>query len=126
MQYWYDEQIRRYILQFIRIFHAFKVAEGGRDGEDVRYNTVPVRYADPSRMVSHLLRENSENVINSTPFIGVSISSLQLARDRTQDPFFTDTKSVSERKFNTSSESYTSEQGNQYTCLLYTSDTSDE
>lgn len=119
MQYWYDEQIRRYILQFIRIFHAFKVAEGGRDGEDVRYNTVPVRYADPSRMVSHLLRENSENVINSTPFIGVSISSLQLARDRTQDPFFTDTKSVSERKFNTSSESYTSEQGNQYTINRY-------
>ena len=100
MQYWYDEQIRRYILQFIRIIHAFKVAEGGRDGEDFRYNTVPVRYADPSRMVSHLLRENSENVINSTPFIGVSINSLQLARDRTQDPFFTDTKSISERKFN--------------------------
>ena len=80
---------------------------------------MPVRYADPSRMVSHLLRENSENVINSTPFIGVSISSLQLARDRTQDPFFTDTKSVSERKFNTSSESYTSEQGNQYTINRY-------
>lgn len=119
MQYWYDEQIRRYILQFIRIFHAFKVAEGKRDGKDVVYNTVPVRYADPSRMVSHLLRENSENVINSTPFIGVSINSLQLARDRTQDPFFTDTKSVSERKFNTSSESYTSEQGNQYTINRY-------
>ena len=119
MQYWYDEQIRRYILQFIRIFHAFKVQEGARNGEDIKYNTVPVRYADPSRMVSHLLRENSENVINSTPFIGVSIASLQLARDRTQDPFFTDTKSVSERKFNTSSESYTSEQGNQYTINRY-------
>ena len=35
MQYWYDEQVRRYILQFIRIFHAFKVAEGGRDGKDI-------------------------------------------------------------------------------------------
>lgn len=119
MQYWYDEQIRRYILQFIRIFHAFKVAEGKRDGKDVVYNTVPVRYADPSRMVSHLLRENSENVINSTPFIGVSINSLQLARDRTQDPFFTDTKSISERKFNDDTQSYTSEQGNQYTVNRY-------
>ena len=119
MQYWYDEQIRRYILQFIRIFHAFKVAEGKRDGKDVVYNTVPVRYADPSRMVSHLLRENSENVINSTPFIGVSIASLQLARDRTQDPFFTDTKSISERKFNDDTQSYTSEQGNQYTVNRY-------
>ncbi len=119
MQYWYDEQIRRYILQFIRIFHAFKVAEGKRDGKDIVYNTVPVRYADPSRMVSHLLRENSENVINSTPFIGVSINSLQLARDRTQDPFFTDTKSISERKFNDDTQSYTSEQGNQYTVNRY-------
>lgn len=119
MQYWYDEQVRRYILQFIRIFHAFKVAEGGRNGEDVRYNTVPVRYADPSRMVSHLLRENSENVINSTPFMGVSIASLQLARDRTQDPFFTDTKSVSERKFNNDTQTYSAEQGNQYTINRY-------
>jgi len=119
MQYWYDEQVRRYILQFIRIFHAFKVAEGGRNGEDVKYNTVPVRYADPSRMVSHLLRENSENVINSTPFIGVSIASLALARDRTQDPFFTDTKSVTERKYDEATESYSNEQGNQYTINRY-------
>lgn len=119
MNYWYDEQIRRYILQFTRIFSAFKVQEGARDGGDARYNTVPVRYADPSRMVSHLLRENSENVINSTPFIGVSIASLQLARDRTQDPFFTDTKSITERKFDQSSESYTSAQGNQYTVNRY-------
>lgn len=119
MQYWYDEQIRRYILQFIRIFHAFKVKEGSRDGEDERYNTVPIRYADPSRMVSHILRQNSENVINSTPFIGVSIQSLQIARDRTQDPFFTDTKSITERKFNKDTQSYESTQGNQYTINRY-------
>ena len=119
MQYWYDEQVRRYILQFIRIFHAFKVKEGSRDGGDVRYNTVPIRYADPSRMVSHILRQNSENVINSTPFIGVSIQSLQIARDRTQDPFFTDTKSITERKFNEDTQSYDSTQGNQYTINRY-------
>ena len=119
MQYWYDEQVRRYILQFIRIFHAFKVKEGSRDGDDVRYNTVPIRYADPSRMVSHILRQNSENVINSTPFIGVSIQSLQIARDRTQDPFFTDTKSITERKFNEDTQSYDSTQGNQYTINRY-------
>tara|TARA_Y100001937_G_scaffold128600_1_gene206143 strand:+ start:1383 stop:2744 length:1362 start_codon:yes stop_codon:yes gene_type:complete len=119
MQYWYDEQIRRYILQFIRIFHAFKVEEGSRDGADKKYNTVPIRYADPSRMVSHILRQNSENVINSTPFIGVSIQSLQIARDRTQDPFFTDTKSITERKFNNDTQSYESTQGNQYTINRY-------
>tara|TARA_R110001592_G_scaffold228242_4_gene484697 strand:+ start:1331 stop:2692 length:1362 start_codon:yes stop_codon:yes gene_type:complete len=119
MQYWYDEQVRRYILQFIRIFHAFKVKEGSRDGDDVRYNTVPIRYADPSRMVSHILRQNSENVINSTPFIGVSIQSLQIARDRTQDPFFTDTKSITERKFNEDTQSYDATQGNQYTINRY-------
>jgi hypothetical protein len=119
MQYWYDEQVRRYILQFIRIFHAFKVKEGSRDGADVKYNTVPIRYADPSRMVSHILRQNSENVINSTPFIGVSIQSLQIARDRTQDPFFTDTKSITERKFNDDTQSYDSTQGNQYTINRY-------
>ena len=30
MKYWYDEQLRRYILQFVRIFANFKVKEGGK------------------------------------------------------------------------------------------------
>ena len=80
LDYWYDAQLRRYLMQFMRIFSDFKVSEGQRDGATF-YNKVPVRYADMQRMVAHILRKGSENMVNSTPFIACSINSLLLARD---------------------------------------------
>lgn len=114
MDYFYDAQIRRYLLQFMRIFKEFKVSEGKRDGVTY-YNKTPVRYADMSRMVAHILKKGSENMVNSTPFMACSIQSLLIARDRTQDPMLVDTVQVSEREYNTGTASYTSEQGNLYT-----------
>ena len=32
LDYWYDAQLRRYLMQFMRIFNDFKVSEGKRDG----------------------------------------------------------------------------------------------
>jgi len=117
LDYWYDEQIKRYLLQLIRIFSNFKVKENTKHG--VNYNRVPARYGDSSRMVASILRNNSENVINSAPFIAVTIQSLQPARDRTHEPFLVDTNQVAERHFNEDSGTYTSEQGNLYTTQRY-------
>ena len=51
-QYWYDQQIRRYILQFIRLFDDFSIKTGKKDNSDSeKFVRVPVRYADMSRMV---------------------------------------------------------------------------
>jgi len=117
MDYWYDEQIKRYLLQLIRIFSHFQVKEYTSEG--VNYNRVPCRYADASRMVSHILRNNSENIVNNAPQISVGIQSLQLARERAQDPFMVDTQQVAEREWNKEAGSYTSEQGNLYTVQRY-------
>ena len=84
MDYFYDAQLRRYLLQFMRIFSGFTVAEGKRDGV-TNYQKVPVRYADMQRMVAHILTKGSENMVNSTPFISCNISSLLIARDRAQE-----------------------------------------
>jgi len=116
MDYWYDQQIRRYILQFIRIFDNFSIQVGKKDNSDSEsFIRVPVRYADASRMVSHLQRHNSENVMNSAPFMSVYIANLQLARDRLQDPRLVDKVQVSERKYDSANESYLHEIGNTYT-----------
>jgi hypothetical protein len=116
MQYWYDQQIRRYILQFIKLFDEFSVKVGKKDNSDSQaYIRVPIRYADMSRMVAHILRHNSENVMNSAPFISAYITNLQIARDRLQEPRLIDKVQVSERKYDTSSESYVAEIGNTYT-----------
>ena len=117
LDYWYDEQIKRYLLQIIRIFSNFQVKEYTKNG--INYNRVPARYGDQSRMVASILRNNSENVINSAPFISVTIQSLQVARDRTHEPFLVDTTQVAEREWNKETQAYMSDQGNLYTTQRY-------
>ncbi len=117
LDYWYDEQIKRYLIQIIRIFSNFKVREYTDKG--VNYNRVPARYGDSSRMVASILRNNSENIINSSPFISVTIQSIQPARDRTHEPFLVDTQQVAEREFNKETGAYSTEQGNLYTTQRY-------
>ena len=117
LDYWYDEQIKRYLIQIIRIFSNFKVREYTDKG--VNYNRVPARYGDSSRMVASILRNNSENIINSSPFIAVTIQSIQPARDRTHEPFLVDTQQVAEREFNKETGAYSTEQGNLYTPQRY-------
>jgi hypothetical protein len=122
MDYWYDAQLRRYLMQFMRIFHDFKVSEGKRDGATF-YNKVPVRYADMQRMVAHILRKGSENMVNSTPFIACSISSLLLARDRAQDPMLISKVQVAERQYDTGSAQYKTDTASQeFPGNLYTTD----
>ena len=117
LDYWYDAQVKRYLQQIIRVFSNFQVAENTERGK--HYNRVPARYADQSRMVASILRNNSENVINSAPFIAVSIQSIQPARDRIHEPSLVDTQQVAERKFNTATQQYESGQGNLYTTQRY-------
>jgi len=117
LDYWYDEQIKRYLIQLVRVFSNFKVREYTKTG--VSYNRVPCRYGDMSRMVASLLRKNSENVVNNAPMITVSVQSIQPARDRTAEPFLIDTRQVAEREFDRNNNTYTSEQGNLYTTQRY-------
>ena len=105
LDYWYDAQIRRYLTQFMRIFSGFKVSEGVRDGSTF-YNRVPVRYADMQRMVAHILKKGSENMVNSTPFIACSINSLLIARDRVHEPMLVDKLQIAERQFDSTANAY--------------------
>ena len=71
--YFYDKQLRRYIQQFIRIFGGFQIAVHTNSEGNLVYQTVPVRYGDVNRMAAHIVKENSENTMNSTPFISLSL-----------------------------------------------------
>ena len=114
--HFYDEQIRRYILQFIRMFSGFSVKTGKKmnDGVTDYYIKVPARYGDVSRMAATILKGNSENIVNSAPFIACHIQSVQQDRSRVQDPFFNDVVKVNERKLDPITGKYTNEQGNKY------------
>ena len=112
--YFYDEQFRRYILQFTRLFGGLLIKTGkGKDG-DTKFIKVPCRYADMQRMVGHILRNNSENVVNSCPFITAHILTLQPDRSRTLNPFHVEKDTITERKYDQELNEYTNEPGNQY------------
>ena len=52
MQYFYDEQLRRYIQQFIRLFGGFSCKMGRDDNGLEIFQRVPVRYGDMNRMAA--------------------------------------------------------------------------
>lgn len=117
LDYWYDAQIKRYLIQLVRVFSHFKVKEYTENG--VNYNRVPCRYGDISRMVALILKNNSENVIQSVPQITVSINNIAVSAERRQDPYLVDTTQVAEREWDKENGVYTSEQGNLYTTQRY-------
>ena len=75
-QYFYDQQIRRWLLQFMKLFGGFSV-KMGKDANGLdNYHQVPVRYGDTTRMSQHILRNNSENTMLSVPAISCYIACL--------------------------------------------------
>lgn len=114
-QFFYDQQIRRFLLQFIRAFSNFQVEYGKDRNGLTTLQTVPVKYGDATRMVSSIVRENSENKILPTPMISCYITGLEYNPERRQDPTFVDKKHIRMRKFDANTNSYTTQQGNAFT-----------
>jgi hypothetical protein len=114
MDYFYDGQMRRYILQIVRFFSNFLVKYG--DGTLVR---VPVMYGDADRQAASIIRQNSENKINSAPRIAIYISGLELDTSRLSDSTYVGKVHVRERDTffdpDTGRETYGFVQGGNYT-----------
>lgn len=94
MDFFYDGQVRRYLTQFMRLMSNFAYQDGR--GNIIQ---IPVRYGDMNRQVASVLKKNSENIVNSAPFIACYIKSLDLARERLQDPTFVSKMNIRERQW---------------------------
>ncbi len=114
-QFFYDEQIRRFLLQFTRIFSNFQV-EYGKDAEGTAaLLRVPIRYGDASRQAQTVLQNNSASALPSTPLMTFYITELEYARDRVQEPYFVDKQSVRQRYYDQDTDTYETTQGNAFT-----------
>lgn len=119
VDFFYDEQIRRVILQFLRCFADFKI-ELPPDANGVRVQKrIPIRYGDMSRQVAQILRDNAQNAAQVAPSMAGYITNIELAADRRQDPMFVGKKRIIERQYDANSGEYTSEQGNRYMVESY-------
>jgi hypothetical protein len=110
-QFFYDQQIRRYIIQFIRMISNFQVQFGKDRNGIIALQRVPVIYGDSSRQVASVIQQNSENTLNSTPCMAVYISDLSYDRERVQNPTYVGKLNVRERYFNPATGNYSTTQG---------------
>ena len=113
--FFYDEQIRRFLLQFTRIFSNFQVEYGRNDSGQPTYTRVPIRYGDSSKQASVIMADNSANKIPNSPLMTFHITSLDYARDRMQEPNFVDKKVFRQRTWDDTTQTYEQTQGNAFT-----------
>ena len=114
--FFYDEQIRRFLLQFTRIFSNFQV-EYGRNEEGTAHTLVrvPIRYGDSSRQVQNIIQNNSANYMTSVPMMSFYISGFDYDRPRMQEPYFVSKTSVRQRTYDENTQTYETTQGNAFT-----------
>lgn len=114
--FFYDEQIRRFLLQFARIFNNFEV-EYGRNEEGTNHTLirVPVKYGDWSRQAQTMLQNNSANFMPSVPQMTFYVSGLDYDRPRMQEPYFVSKTSVRQRTYDDATDTYETTQGNAFT-----------
>lgn len=115
LDYTYDGQLRRYFLQFVRIFSGFQYLHGKDSNGNPIYRQVPVTLAMQNRQIGHIINNNSENVMLSTPQMTAWMSSMKVARNRTQNPNHISTLSVKERDVDPINNKYLHTMGRAYT-----------
>jgi hypothetical protein len=114
-QFFYDNQIRRFLIQFAKIFSYWEVTRGKDPAGNEILVRVPIMYGDSSRQASTIIANNSASNLPSAPLITYYISGLEYDQRRTQDPTYVDRINVRQRTFNTETGQYESVQGQAFT-----------
>lgn len=104
----------------MRILGGFSVKTGKDRNGNESYIQVPVRYGDINRMAAHILKNQSENMINTVPFISCYVTDLTVNAERRLNPTHIDKVRVYEKKYDTVTGTYVDgEIGNTYTIERY-------
>ena len=106
VQFSYDGQLRRFVVQFIRMVSNFQVEFGQGDNGARTLQTVPVYYGDVSRQAAMILKNNSENTLNAVPAMAVYIGGLEYDRGRVLNPSFEDNVRVREQVYDQTTQQY--------------------
>jgi len=114
-QFFYDNQVRRYLTQFIRLVSGYQVEFGQGAAGTKALQQVPVIYGDPSRQAAQILKQNSENMMNSVPAMAVYVTGFDYDRDRMQDPTFISKIDIRQRQYDPVTGNYVNGPGDAYT-----------
>ena len=113
--FFYDDQIRRYLLQFTRMISMFEIEYGRNEQGTKDLIRVPVRYGDSSRQAQTIIQQNSANSLPSTPMMTFYIAGLDYDRPRMQEPYHVNKMQVRQRTYDQTTDTYETTQGNAFT-----------
>ena len=111
MDFFYDGAIRRYLLQFMRIFSEIKIRNGPDTNGMYTIQRVPILYGDPSMMVAQLIKGASENTLLPSPMFSAYIEDIKISPKRRQDTMYVGKVSTVEREFDAQTQTYESGPG---------------
>jgi hypothetical protein len=80
--FWYDQQIKRWVTQYMAIFQGLQVQVGKWNTESEQLITVPIHFGSPDKVVAALIANNTQNQPMRLPIMAAQISSLDIAKDR--------------------------------------------
>lgn len=81
--YYYQAQIRKYMIQFMAIFSGMQVSVGkNRFNEEPKLMRVPIIHGTKDRVVAAILTSNSPNIPTKLPVMVANVMSVQIAQDR--------------------------------------------
>jgi hypothetical protein len=114
-QFFYDSQVRRFLIQFAKIFSNWEVTKGKDPAGNDIIVRVPIMYGDSSRQAATIIANNSASNLPSAPLITYYISGLEYNQKWTQDPTFVDKINVRQRSYNPETQQYEEVQGQAFT-----------
>lgn len=80
--YYYDAQLKNYILQFMAIFSGLQVQIGKWNTQDERLISVPVHYGHMDRVVAAIMSENTQNKPLRLPMMSAYLRSFNIDPER--------------------------------------------
>ena len=114
-QFFYDNQVRRFLIQFAKIFSNWYVTRGKDPNGNEILVRVPIMYGDSSRQAATIIANNSASNLPSAPMITYYVSGLEYEQSRTQDPFFVDKMQIRQRAVNQDTGEFEQTQGQAFT-----------
>lgn len=76
--YYYDSQIKRYLIQVMNVFKGLHVMVGKNDTSEERLIQVPIHYGSRDRVVQHILGGNTQNKPIRLPVMSAYMSGLDI------------------------------------------------
>lgn len=80
--YFYDAQLRSYLIQFVSIFQGLQVRTGKGECDEQQYISVPCVIGNKSRVVAAIMAGNTKNRMFSLPAMSVYLQNIAVAPER--------------------------------------------